>query len=53
MTGGNPFFVTEALESRAPGVPVTVRGRRAIPCGAALARRARCVGTRVRRAGED
>ena len=25
VTGGNPFFVTEALESRAPGVPVTVR----------------------------
>jgi DNA-binding CsgD family transcriptional regulator/tetratricopeptide (TPR) repeat protein len=25
VTGGNPFFVTEALESRAPGVPVSVR----------------------------
>lgn len=25
VTGGNPFFVTEALESKAPGVPVTVR----------------------------
>jgi DNA-binding CsgD family transcriptional regulator/tetratricopeptide (TPR) repeat protein len=25
VTGGNPFFVTEALESRASGVPVTVR----------------------------
>jgi DNA-binding CsgD family transcriptional regulator/tetratricopeptide (TPR) repeat protein len=25
VTGGNPFFVTEALESRTPGVPVTVR----------------------------
>ena len=25
VTGGNPFFVTEALESRSPGVPVTVR----------------------------
>jgi len=25
VTGGNPFFVMEALESRAPGVPVTVR----------------------------
>src|SRR4030095_9214742 len=25
VTGGNPFFVTEALESKEPGVPVTVR----------------------------
>ena len=25
VTGGNPFFVTEALESRAPGVPISVR----------------------------
>jgi predicted ATPase/DNA-binding CsgD family transcriptional regulator len=25
VTGGNPFFVTEALASTAPGVPVTVR----------------------------
>lgn len=25
VTGGNPFFVTEALESRVQGVPVTVR----------------------------
>src|SRR5262245_10036973 len=25
VTGGNPFFVTEAIESSAPGVPVTVR----------------------------
>ena len=25
VTGGNPFFVTEALESKGPGVPVTVR----------------------------
>jgi len=25
VTGGNPFFVTEALASKAPGVPVTVR----------------------------
>src|SRR5205085_4739365 len=25
VTGGNPFFVTEALESKASGVPVTVR----------------------------
>lgn len=24
VTGGNPFFVTEALESKEPGVPVTV-----------------------------
>ncbi|HET8675561.1 MAG TPA: AAA family ATPase, partial [Blastocatellia bacterium] len=25
VTGGNPFFVTEALASKEPGVPVTVR----------------------------
>jgi predicted ATPase/DNA-binding CsgD family transcriptional regulator len=25
QTGGNPFFVTEALASRAPGIPPTVR----------------------------
>jgi DNA-binding CsgD family transcriptional regulator/tetratricopeptide (TPR) repeat protein len=25
VTGGNPFFVTEALHSKEPGVPVTVR----------------------------
>jgi len=25
VTGGNPFFVTEALAGKAPGVPITVR----------------------------
>jgi DNA-binding CsgD family transcriptional regulator len=37
QTGGNPFFVTEALASRAPGIPATVRD-------AVLARAARLSG---------
>ena len=52
-TGGNPFFVTEVLDSRTPGIPATIRdavlarAARLSPAGRAALEAAAVIGSRV------